>query len=248
MLFFSSSLLAADFSVRALQGGERPVAQSDAALAILDVDIENNPGWVGRVKAGYQWKLFRNAGFSAYRGRDSAAKSRSFTKSGFAASAGFGYNFGPNLPLTLGLLVSAGPGGNFTIRGLLGSFQVEMRQKIRIYTLDASLDYEFRTPTRWTPFAGIATGLAFVSDKGRIAVGGPGGRHLEESYGTKHRVNLVGGFRAGAKWRMNDRVSWAVYGTYTYLGSIPSRRFSLSDGTQARSNRTKAHALDAKSA
>lgn len=235
-----------------------PSVQSDAALAYLDLDFENRPGWVAGVKGGYQWIFYQDHGTRVYDvlpGADYVVRDDT-TKSGAAGSASLGYNFGPRLPLTIGLNVGFGAGGNLNTHGAFstpdGDFDLSSRQKIRILTLDLGIDYDFKNHTRWTPFLGVTGGVAFISDKAKSTATGRGaGGVYYGHYNKKHRTNLVGGFRAGVKYCLSERAELSLYGSYTYLGSIKGHSYDLAGAPGnavigARSEKIKAHAVDAK--
>lgn len=237
--------------------GSVPVSiQSQDALAFLKLDIENNPGWVATIKGGYQWKLFKNVGYTISDATvGNSSKQGGHTNGGLAGSVGLGYNFGPRLPLTLGLNFGLGPGGNLNTRSNFSNggndYAMSARQKIRSYTLDASIDYDFRNCSRWTPFAGLTGGVAFISNRGKATLSDlTSGTDYYGSYGKKTRTNLVGGFRAGTKYEVNERVTLSLYGSYTYLGKIPGRNFNMNDGAgmfvDGRSTKVKAHEIDVK--
>lgn len=230
--------------------------RSDTALAYLDLDLENRPGWIVGFKGGYQWKFYKDHGTGvreAGLGVDYSTRDDS-TKSGVAGSASLGYNFGPRFPLTVGLTLGFGAGGNLNTHGnfLAGQdpYNLSSRQKVRILTLDLGIDYDFKNCSRWTPFVGITGGVAFISDKGKASL-----TNLATAdsyygyYNTKHRTNLVGGFRAGTKYCVNERITLSLYASYTYLGSIKGKSYELHGGNttiHARNEKMKAHALDLK--
>lgn len=226
--------------------------KSDDALAFLKLDFENNPGWVASIKTGYQWKFFKNVGYKDVLGSHARTATRS--NNGMAATFGLGYNFGPRVPITLGLQIGLGPAGNLSTTGFFpngaNTAFIHARQKIRAYTLDASIDYDFKNCTRWTPFIGLTGGVVFMSDRGKAYVNDGGGNEYYGSYGKKHRTNFVGGFRAGTKWKMNDRVTLSLYGSYSYLGSLPSQQYHLATAggvtAAGRTSKTKIHELDLK--
>lgn len=242
LFLVSTRALGVEFTIFAAPERYESVIKSDNALAFLDVDIDDRPGWVVNLKGGYQWKYFRKVGFEA----GGFSMKDNHTKSGAAASAGLGYNFGPRVPITIGVLAGIGPQGNFNTRGYFNNALYEARQKVRIYTFDLSVDYDFKTRTRWTPFVGVSGGVAFVSDQAKLQVTRDVGPSAEGSYGKKKRVNLVGGFRAGTRFKINERMTLSLYGTYEYLGSVPLRDIGMSDGSAARTSRMQAHAVDLK--
>jgi Opacity family porin protein. len=236
----------------ATQAHAQESIQSDNALAYVSLDLDTKGGWVAKVKGGYQWKLFKDAGLEIKNNAGTTLMSREkdFTKSGGAASVSLGYNFSPKIPLTLGLEFGLGPQGKLdtTMRNAAGQ-SFFSRQRVRIYTLDLSADYEFFKCARWTPFVGVTGGVAFVSNKARATYDN-GVDTFRGHYGKKSSVNFMGGGRAGVRYKMNERVTLSLYGSYNYLGHVNGKRFELSDGggntVQARTQKITAHSLDVK--
>lgn len=243
---------AADFKAT---GASAPATmiQSNDALAYLELDIENRPGWVVGFKGGYQWKFYRDHGTRVTGAGVDYKKTGDTTKGGVAGSASLGYNFGPRFPLTIGLTMGFGAGGNLNTHGSFvangTSYQMHSRQKVRIMTLDLGIDYDFKNCSRWTPFVGVTGGVAFISNKGKASLHDvTNNLTYDGRYGKKHQTNLVGGFRLGTKYEVNDRVTLSLYGSYTYLGSVKARGYELGSANQfqARDQKLKAHALDLK--
>lgn len=230
--------------------------QSNDALAYLELDFENRPGWILGLKGGYQWMFYKDHGTRV----DDSARNIHYkttddtTKGGMAASASIGYNFGPRVPLTVGLNIGFGAGGNLNTHGLFTSngqdYMLNSRQKVRVLTLDLGIDYDFKNCSRWTPFVGLTGGVAFISDRGKASMANlTTGELFEGKYGKKHRTNLVGGFRLGTKYNVNDCIELSLYGSYTYLGSIKGHNYNLygANGTvSAHNEKIKAHAVDVK--
>lgn len=225
--------------------------QSDNALAYLTLDIENSRGWVAKVKGGYQWKLFRNVGIEVSDGIDTVGHKKNFTKDGATGSVSLGYNFGERFPLTVGLQFGMGPSGKMSQRTAAGPGGVGTlysHQKVSIYVLDLTADYDFRNCSRWTPFVGVTAGAAFVSQRGHAELSGPGDS-LSGSMGKRRSVNFMTGARAGVKYDINDRLTLSLYGSYNYLGKVKSKEYDLTGGgnsLNARTSKITAHSVDVK--
>ncbi len=233
------------------------VASNDA-LAYLNIDIENNPGWVAGLKGGYQWKLFRKAGVrfgGTVGGTDFVHNvSRNITKSGAAGTVTLGYNFGNRIPLTIGVAFGQGPAGKlrthsaFTAGGT--RYRTETYQRVNIYTFDFSADYDFRNCSRWIPFIGLTGGLGFVSQHGNGHIIDAAGTEYGSGYEKRKRVNFIVGARAGTKWKLNDCVTFSLYGSYSYLGKVKSKSYDFAGPggalISARTNKITAHQLDVK--
>lgn len=230
--------------------------QSDKALAYLELGLENKPGWVVGVKGGYRWKFYKDHGTSVRNTNMGInyGKSQNTTKSGGAASVSLGYNFGPRLPLTIGVNLGIGYGANLNTHGNFAAngqnYALASRQKLSIMTLDLGVDYDFKNCSRWTPFVGATAGVAFTSDKGKASLTNLAtNTNYFGRYDKKHKVNFVVGGRAGVKYDVNDRIQLSLYGTYNYLGDIKGRSYDLYNGTNAihaRNEKIKVHAVDVK--
>lgn len=225
--------------------------QSDDALAFLQLDIENNPGWVTTFKAGVQWKLFRNVGHTASASGISQSVDRNHTRAGGSGTVGLGYNFGERLPLTIGLQFGLGPQGKFDTASLFSNgtdtYSIWTRQKIRTYDFDVSIDYDFLKCSRWTPFVGVSGGIAYTRTQGWATVENLATNAVELGESDwKNRVNFIGGARAGVKFAINPRVTLSLYGSYTYVGSIRERQFNGVTSVDLRTRKAKVHELDLK--
>lgn len=225
------------------------VVKSDTALAYLTVDIEKSPGWIAKIKGGYQWKLFRGVGIDLTGTGTGVRHSqeRNYTKDGLTGSVSLGYNFA-RVPLTLGLQFGLGPGGTMSQKTRQGTDTVYSKQKVKIYALDLTADYDFRNCTRWTPFVGVTAGAAFVNQRGNASVTNAGGES-SGSLDTRKRVNFMTGARAGVKYDLTERLTLSFYGSYNYLGKIPSKSYFVQGGAGSWNARTKeitAHSIDAK--
>ena len=252
LLLFSTQVVALDVSSGDADAKNAPVSvQSQDALAFLKLDFENNPGWIATIKAGYQWNLFRGVGYDVSLAGASGSKKHNVTKDKPALSLGLGYNFGDRLPLTLGLQFGIGGGGNLNTSSVLNlggnDYLVRSRQKVRVYTLDASIDYDFKNCSNWTPFVGLTGGLAFTNNRGKIAINQVGGGTDEYGkFNKTHHINFVGGFRAGTKYQVNDRITLSLYGSYSYVGSIKGREFSGLNTFEARTKKARVHEIAVK--
>lgn len=224
--------------------------QSDNALAYLSIDIENSPGWVAKVKGGYQWKLFRHVGINmdGFGGTASnLAHSKNYTKDGVAASAMLGYNFG-RFPLTVGFELGYGPSGKMSQRTLVGADSMYSHQKVKIYTLDLTADYDFKNCSRWTPFVSITAGAAFVSQRGHATVDNAAGQSTG-SMGKRKQVNFMTGARAGVKYEITKCLTLSLYGSYNYLGKVHSKTYAVTGDAgnwNARTRKITAHSIDVK--
>ncbi|MCD7896994.1 MAG: hypothetical protein LUG50_10030 [Planctomycetaceae bacterium] len=172
---------------------ESDTVASDDALPYLNLDFENNQGWIATVKGGYQWKLFRNVGVDMVSGGQNVfSRERNFTKPGGAASIGLGYNFGERFPVTVGVVFGIGPSGKLDQYGTAtvgtDTYDVFTRQKISVYTLDASIDYDFKNCSRWTPFVGAIVGVGFMKDRGHSTFTSADGTRYTGEYGKKNRT------------------------------------------------------------
>lgn len=246
---FAAVLLAVCMPVRAENAA---TIANDDALPYLAVDIENKPGWIAHLKGGYQWKFFRGAGLKVDDGAgDSRSHERNHTRSGGVGSASFGYNFGPRLPLTLGIEMGVNPSS--TLRNtttFTNGDRLHSRQRIRIFTLDLAADYNFCTRSRWTPFVGVTAGAAFTKQKASAWFQPDGGDRFRGDYSNRSRVNFMTGARLGVKYDVTRCITLSLYGAYNYLGSLPGKRFTLADGAgntlEARTLKVRAHSLDLK--
>lgn len=227
------------------------VIKSDTALAYLTIDIEKTPGWAAKIKGGYQWRLFRHVGIDldgmgglagTHRGHE-----KNYVKDGATGSVSLGYNFA-RVPLTVGLQFGFGPSGNMSRTTRQGADVIYSKQKVGIYAFDLTADYDFNTCTRWTPFVGLTAGAAFVSQKGHASVANAGGESFG-SMGKRRRVNFMTGGRAGVKYALTERLTLSFYGSYNYLGKVPSKGYVVDGAAGTWSARTKkitVHSLDAK--
>ncbi|MCC8109286.1 MAG: hypothetical protein LIQ30_09650 [Planctomycetes bacterium] len=234
---------------------ESDTVASDDALPYLNLDFENNQGWIATVKGGYQWKLFRNVGVDMVSGGQNVfSRERNFTKPGGAASIGLGYNFGERFPVTVGVVFGIGPSGKLDQYGTAtvgtDTYDVFTRQKISVYTLDASIDYDFKNCSRWTPFVGAIVGVGFMKDRGHSTFTSADGTRYTGEYGKKNRTNFVVGGRLGTKYKINERLTLSLYGSYTYMGKVPHREYDIdlpnAATVDARTKRAGTHALDLK--
>ncbi len=189
------------FGLAAVAVAQESAIKSDNALAYLTIDIENTPGWVAKIKGGYQWKLFRSVGLEVADGVNGAVShSKNHTEDGLAGSVSLGYNFG-RFPLTLGLQFGLGPDGQMSQRSVFGGGRsLYSHQNVKIYTLDLSADYDFRNCSRWTPFIGVTAGAAFINQRGHAEYNDGQGNLLFGSMGQRKRVNFMTGARAGVKY------------------------------------------------
>ena len=208
----------------------------------VDVDHDDKKGFFAYIEAGYQWTFLRKTGFEVAGNRTR----RNISMSGPAASIGFGYNFGPDVPLALEMSIGVGPDIHFSNRRTFGNTFIDSKQKLSLYNLDASINYDIKTKSCWTPFVGITTGFTLVTERGRLSMTPAGGPTAYGEFKRKHRVNLMGGLRAGTKIKIHEKVTLSAFAAYNYMGDIPAQYFSLSDGTEAKTNRVKAHELSAK--
>ena len=237
--------------------GGAATAGSGSALALLDVDFDKTPGFILSLKGGYQWKFFRDGGLHVQNpgaGLDHGFR-KNTTENGLTGSAGLGYNFGSNFPLTLGVLFGFSPGGTLKTDANFASaageaYSLHARQKVRIHNLDFNLDYDFKTCGRWTPFVGAIVGVGLVRDKGHASLTNLStGESYAGGYDKKHHINLVTGARLGTKWHMNKHVTWTLFGSYTYLGKVGEQSYQLRGAAgdiAARTAKLKVHALDVK--
>lgn len=232
-------------------GQDRGV-KSDSALPFY-VDIERIPGWMVYAEAGYEWNLFRKVGIGISQdgnGSYNTVHQRNFTEGGVAGSIALGYNFSPRFPLTLGFEFDLGPSDEFSMTSQRadGSF-LRSWQRIDMYNLDFALDYDFKTRSRFTPFAGITLGGSLVSQKANATVY-DGDDLYKGGYGTKHRINISGGARTGVKWDLNKRIAMTAFGQYTYVGNVKGRKFDMTndagDVIHARTTSAKVHVLEIK--
>lgn len=234
-------------SLSAARAEERAPVASDDALAYLTIDIENSPGWMATVKGGYAWNFFRDVGVGVSGG---PRHSRNYTKDGGAASIGFGYNFGPRLPLTLGLQFGVGPSGWMRQTTADANRVLRTRQKVGLYNIDFHLDYDFKNCSRWTPFVGLTAGAVLTSHKADAHYN-DGANDYYGKLSKKTRVNFMAGARTGVKYAVNDRLTLSLYGAYNYLGTVKSRSFALNQvggggSVDARTQKIKAHSLEVK--
>lgn len=221
---------------------EESAIKSNDALAYINIDIDRTPGWIAEIEAGYQWNIFKNAGFS-YAGTNHVTE-RNHTKGGAAASISLGYNFSPRFPLTLGLKFGVGPGGKLeTSKEVDTDLVLSTRQRISIYTLDLSADYEFKNCSRWTPFLGVTGGVARIGNKASARIYDTGVFDEGARYGKKHTYNFVVGARAGVKYDINQCVSLSLYGSYNYLGKIKSKELDFPTYGGIRTTKITVHSL-----
>ncbi len=233
-------------------------AKSDSALPYLKVDIERQPvrpGWVLSAKAGVEWIVAKGGGMeftsTAITGAPPGTHNPAYdaytdfneTNTGFGGEVGVGWNFGPRIPLTLGLNFGFGPASelesilpNYVPGGAnsqYGPYDLYSYQKISVYTFDFSFDYNFRNCSKWTPFVGAIAGVAYVSDKGHTSLTPNAGNTGTDrwkgygEYGTEHRINFMAGARAGVKYDVNECVQFSLFGSYTYLGKAPGREYQV---------------------
>lgn len=242
----------------------KATVQSDNALPFM-VDIEKTPGWMVYLEGGYQWNFFRGAGLEVKNAAGGTIfdQKKNHTKSGAAGAIALGYNFCPKFPLTVGLKVGAGPQNRLHMSetrdmefGWSGKF--ESWQKIRLYTLDFALDYDFKSKSKLTPFVGLNFGLAMItqraSAKARIYDdGGDLQATARGDYGNRRKFNLMGGFRTGLKYDVNKRVALTFFGQYSYLGTIKGKGFTMTSNDagyeaplDAHTKKIKAHMVEAK--
>ena len=208
----------------------------------ISKDYVNGKGFVIYADAGYKWVFLRKMGFTA----GGVDMRRNLTIGGGAAAIGFGYSLGDDVPIALEVDIGIGPSLAFSNRKTVGARHVDMRQKLSIYSLDASIDYDIKKQGKFTPFIGINTGLALMSDRGRVNVFDGGALTATGRYDKKHRVTLMGGLRLGAKLQVHERVMLSAVAEYNYLGDNPAQRFTLSNGSHAATKRIKAHELNLK--
>lgn len=208
----------------------------------ISKDYINGKGFVIYADAGYKWVFLRKMGFNA----GGVDMRRNLTIGGGTAAIGFGYSLGDDVPIALEVDVGIGPSLTFANRKIVGARQVDARQKLSIYSLDASIDYDIKKRGKLIPFIGINTGFALVSDRGRVSVYDGGALAAEGRYGKKHRVTLMGGLRLGAKLQVHERVMLSAVAEYNYLGDNPAQQFTLSDGSHASTKRIKAHEVNLK--
>ncbi len=227
-------------------------AKSDTALPYLKLDIERQPvrpGWVLAAKLGAEWVVAKGAGMT-FIGDNRVTTNRiteydtftdfNKTDAGIGGEIGVGWNFGPRIPLTLGLNFGFGPASelesivsNYGGTGPNGSYDLYSYQKLSIYTFDFSFDYNFRNCSKWTPFVGAIVGAAVISDKGHTVLNpsegnnDPGRLHGYGSYGTERRINFMAGARAGVKYDLNECVQFSLFGSYSYLGKAPGREYEI---------------------
>lgn len=210
----------------------------------FDNDYKKTKGFVVYANAGYKWAFLRKIGFDA----GGHSMKRNLTISGGAAALGLGYSFGEDVPIALEVDIGLGPNLDFYNRKTFGTRHIDAKQKINIYNLDASIDYDIRTNSPVTPFIGINTGLALVSNSGRVRIfdNGAATPTMEGGYKWKHRVNLMGGMRLGARAQIHKNIILSAVAEYNYLGDIQAQQFTLSDGSRASTNRIKAHEFNLK--
>ena len=246
---FAGLCVAMLFLVSAAPAAEGATVKSEDALAYISLDIENSPGWVAHVKGGYQWNLFKGVGIEVRGAGTDFSRSKDFTKGGGAASVSLGYNFGDRLPLTVGLEFGFGPSGKLDMYSAFNGNTLFSRQKVNIFNLDFTFDYDFKNCTRWTPFVGATVGAAFVSQKGHARLTDASGTEFSGKYDRSRKVNFMTGARAGVKYDVNRRVTLSFYGSYNYMGKISGKSYELTDGVQtyeARTKGLKAHSLAVK--
>lgn len=224
--------------------------KSQEALAFLQFDFENNPGRMLTIKGGYQWNFFRNVGYTI----EGAGHrhSRDYIRHKPAASVAVGYNFGDQMPVTIGLQVGMGGGANintyssYTFGG--SDYLVSGRQKFRSYLLDLSLDYEIKNSSRLTPYVGVIGGAAMLGNRGKITITDAATGALVDrgSYGKRTRFNLAGGAQVGAKFEFNDRTTFSLTGSYVYAGRVPGEAYHHMTTVSARTNKVRVHELAVK--
>lgn len=204
----------------------------------FSLDHEPKKGFFGYVRGGYQWSYLRKTGFNVgdHRMRTNV------NKSGGVVCIGIGYDFGPDVPMGLEVDIGLGPELDFHNTGRFGNVYIDSKQKVSLYNLDAAIDYDIKTQSFVTPFIGITTGLTLVTDRGNMYMDpGNGGPVVTGEYGRKHRVNLMGGLRTGAKVQVHENVTLSAIAAYNYMGDIPAQYFTLSDGSHANTKRIRAH-------
>lgn len=242
-------------------------AKSDNALAYLNLDVDNIcRGWVIGLKAGYQWKIMADAGATLDSGlfTSSHRYSSDHTESGPAGTITLGYNFGEKFPITLGIAFATGPNAEmntysrFAYSEASTDYTAHSYQKVRIRTLDIGADYDFKNPSRWTPFVGVTGGFAFISHYGNTSVIGETSSPSSTTqwgggYTTRHRTNVTIGSRAGVKLKIHDRITLSLYGSYSYLGKVPSYGYdatssspTIANPIHVKTNKITAHQLDLK--
>lgn len=242
------------FSMQAYGGDADAVGDNDLpfsvksqqALAFLQFDLENNPGRMFTINAGYQWNLFRNVGYSI---KGIGAHSKNYVRHRPAASIALGYNFGDTLPVTVGLKMGVGGGANMDTYTSFSSggnnYNVMGRQKIRSYIMDLSLDYEFKSCSKFTPFVGVTGGAALLGNRGKIEVrdAGTGALIDKGAYGKRQRINLAGGLQVGGKYQVNDKVMISLTGNWVYAGRVPGEAYHNMNTLVARTNKVRVHEL-----
>lgn len=229
--------------------GEKNSHKSDGAFAFLSVDIDKTPGWVAHVKGGYEWKLFRGYGVDITDGTNKASAERNAVEKGVAGTVFFGYNLSPKIPLSVGVELGYGPHGELHTNSTIDGNPFYMKQRVSMYVLDMSLDYEFKKCdcAKLIPFIGVTGGLATVKQKAHGAIETAAGV-LEGKHGKRERFNLMGGARTGIRYKVNDRITLSAYGSYNYLGKVPGKHLALTDGATTYTARTKdikVHSLSA---
>lgn len=240
------------FSAQARAQEDRSGVASDNALAYLTIDIDRTGGWIAQVKGGYQWKIFKGVGIELREGNAGTTFSRSqnYTKSGLGASVSLGYSFGPKFPLTFGLELGYGPKGEFDMTSRTQGGVLASRERISIFNLDLTADYEFKNCSRWTPFIGVTGGVAFISHRASAQYVSNAGVYHQGRYENQRRYNFMTGARIGTRYAINDRVTLSLYGSYNYMGKVPGHSFAITDGAtntfEARTKKVTAHSLDAK--
>lgn len=220
--------------------------KSQNALAFLQLDLENNPGRMFSIQAGYQWNLFRNVGYTI---NGIGTHKKDYIIHRPAASIALGYNFGDKLPVTLGLKVGVGGGGNMNTYTSFSSggtdYDVMGRQKIRSCVMDLALDYEFKSCSKFTPFVGVTGGAALLGNRGKIEIRDAATGTLIDkgAYGKRQRINLAGGAQIGGKYQINDRVMVSLTGNYVYAGRVPGEAYHNMTLLTARTNKVRVHEL-----
>lgn len=245
--YLTTSFLACVIALFGAARAQEKAVRSDDALAYLTIDIERTAGWVAKLKGGYQWKLFRHVGLDL-NGGGSVGHQRNYTKDGPVGSVMLGYNFG-HFPLTIGLEFGFGPSGKMEQTSAVTGGTLYSKQKVNIYTLDLSVDYDFRNCSRWTPFVGVIGGGALVEQSGEARFIDAGGSQSFGSLDKHKRINFMAGARVGVKYAINDRLTLSLYSSYNYLGRVQSRNYAVvgaAGAWDARTRKITAHSADVK--
>lgn len=234
---------------------EKVGIESDSALPFM-IDIEKTAGWMVYLEGGYQWNFFRGAGLEIKNGNGGNGRvkteyynTENYTKGGMAGAVALGYNFCPKAPITIGMKLGAGPSNKLEHTSADG--RAYHWQRVGLYTLDFSLDYDFKNRTKFTPFVGLNGGAVLISQKARAWYDSQdnGTRDFYGEYDSKRSVNFMGGARTGVKYDLTPRIALTLFGQYNYLGSISGKDFAMTDGRNtmiAETQKIKAHMVQAK--